>query len=141
MTGKDANEPRFTLDDLVAEARASLVRLTPNEARAAQANGSLIIDTRMITDRERFGTVADSIHAPRTKLEWIVDPVSGYSDERIQGFDQHLIVMCDGGFSSSIAAATLQRLGFVHATDIIGGFFAWRDEGLPTVPPSYHCID
>jgi rhodanese-related sulfurtransferase len=141
MTGKDANEPRFTLDDLVAEARASLVRLTPHEARAAQANGALIIDTRMITDRERFGTIADSIHAPRTKLEWIVDPVSGYSNERIQGFDQHLIVMCDGGFSSSIAAATLQRLGFGHATDIIGGFFAWRDEGLPTVPPTYHCID
>jgi rhodanese-related sulfurtransferase len=141
MSVVSAHSGRFTLDDLLAEARSALVRLTPAEARAAQESGALIIDTRMITDRERFGIVADSIHAPRTKLEWIVDPVSGYSDDRIQGFDQHLIVMCDGGFSSSLAAATLQRLGFANATDMIGGFFAWRDEGLPVVPPSYHCID
>jgi rhodanese-related sulfurtransferase len=141
MTGTGANESRFTLEDLLTEARSSLVRLTPAEAREAQANGALILDTRMITDRERFGTVADSIHAPRTKLEWIVDPVSGYSHERIQGFHQLLIVMCDGGFSSSIAAATLQRLGFVNATDMIGGFFAWRDDGLPVALANYHCID
>jgi rhodanese-related sulfurtransferase len=141
MSAAGAHSGRFTLEDLLAEARSALVRLTPAEARAAQESGALIIDTRMITDRERFGTVADSIHAPRTKLEWIVDPVSGYSDDRIRGFDQQLIVMCDGGFSSSLGAATLQRLGFANATDIIGGFSAWRDEGLPVVPPSYHCID
>ena len=141
MGAAGADGGRFTLNDLVAEARSTLVRLTPAECRAAQRNGALIIDTRMITDRERFGTVEDSIHAPRTKLEWIIDPVSGYSDERIRGFDQHLIVMCDGGFSSSIAAATLQRLGFANATDMIGGFFAWRDDNLPTVAPTYHCID
>jgi rhodanese-related sulfurtransferase len=141
MSVAGGQNERFTLDDLLAEARSGLARLSPQQSRAAQANGALIIDTRMITDRERFGTVEDSIHAPRTKLEWVVDPVSGYSDDRIEGFDQQLIVMCDGGFSSSIAAATLQRLGFVNATDMIGGFFAWRDEGLPIVPPSYHCID
>ena len=107
-------------------------RLTPDEAQeAVSAQGALIIDTRTPTDRAREGVIAGSLHMPRTVLEWACDPASGYQNPAIQDFDQALIVMCNEGYSSSLAAATLQRLGFHRATDMIGGFRAWKAAGLP----------
>jgi rhodanese-related sulfurtransferase len=130
---------RFTLDDLVAESHAAIRRLTPRECCEAIHAGALLLDTRTQIDRDRYGAVPGSFHTPSTKLLWRCDPVSGYQLDEITGFDHHLIVMCDGGYSSSLAAAQLQRLGFTNATDMIGGFWRWRDDGLPVAPPDHHC--
>jgi rhodanese-related sulfurtransferase len=127
---------RTTVHDLVAEARAQLVRMTPQTlaGRLRADPDCLVLDTRTSTDRARCGTIAGSIHLPRTTLEWRVDPSSGYSHPRIHTVEQSLVVLCNDGYSSSLAAVSLQRLGFGHATDLIGGFTAWRRAGLPVEP-------
>ncbi|MFN0284097.1 MAG: rhodanese-like domain-containing protein [Kineosporiaceae bacterium] len=128
---------RVTVHDLVAAARARLVRTTPHELAVLLAgdHGCVVLDTRTSTDRERLGTVPGAIHVPRTTLEWRVDPSSGYSHPDIRSFEQCLVVMCTDGYSSSLAADSLRRLGFVRATDLVGGFTAWRDAGLPVERP------
>jgi rhodanese-related sulfurtransferase len=128
---------RTTVHDLVADARARLTRMTPQSlaVRLATDPECVVLDTRTPTDRRRFGIVPGSIHAPRTTLEWRVDPTSGYSHRRIRTFQQCLVVMCAEGYSSSLAATSLQRLGFVNATDLVGGFLAWREAGLPIARP------
>lgn len=130
---------RTTIADLVAEARAGLRRLTPAElAERLQADPAcLVLDTRTPTDRARTGVIPGSVHAPRTTLEWQCDPTSGYTLDRIAGFDQPLVVVCNGGHSSSLAAASLQRLGFAAATDLVGGVAAWIAAGLPVEPPDH----
>jgi rhodanese-related sulfurtransferase len=69
-------------------------------------------------------------------LEWRLDPTSGGFDPRAPGLEDHVIVVCDEGYTSSLAAASLQDLGFSRATDLDGGFQAWREAGLPVTPPS-----
>ncbi len=98
----------------------------------------IVLDTRTPTDREADGTIPGSRHAPRTVLEWLVDPASGYSLDEIVGFDQPIVVVCGQGYSSSLAARSLRELGFARAGDLIGGFAAWRSARLPIVPPSDH---
>ena len=124
---------RFTVHDLVAEARQGLHRITPLDLDERQRSDRtiVVIDSRQQIDRDRDGYVPGSIHLPRTVLEWRADPASGYPDGRIAGFEKRLVVYCTDGYSSSLAAANLQRLGFAHVTDLIGGFEAWRRAGLP----------
>ncbi len=122
---------RFTVSDLLAEARSHLQRVSPQQAHALALRGGLILDTRQDVDRWANGVIVGSLHAPRTVLEWVVDPSSGYQNPAIESFDQTLIVMCNEGYSSSLAAYTLQRLGFRNATDMIGGFAAWREAAQP----------
>jgi rhodanese-related sulfurtransferase len=124
---------RTTVHDLVAEARVRLIRTTPQAlaTRLADDPGCVVLDTRTPADRARFGAIPGAIHTPRTTLEWRVDPSSGYSHPAIRTFEQYLVVVCNEGYSSSLAAASLQRLGFANATDLIGGFMAWRAAGLP----------
>ena len=124
---------RKTLDDLLNEARARLDRLEPDEALAAQQTGALLIDTRSAEERRRRGVIPGALHVPRTVLEWRVDPDSPpeYRSPHVHGLDQRLVVVCAHGYSSSLAAATLQELGFTNATDMAGGFEAWKERGLP----------
>jgi rhodanese-related sulfurtransferase len=124
---------RKTIDDMLAAARARLARVTPAEAAAAQAAGALIVDTRDSGDRAAEGVIPDSIWFPRNVLEWRADPTSEAADPRIAGTDRRLIVVCNDGYSSSIAAATLQDLGCDNATDLIGGYRAWRADRRPIV--------
>jgi rhodanese-related sulfurtransferase len=125
---------RRTIDELLAEARAGLHRVGPEEARSAAANGALLIDIRSDHQRAQDGIVPEAIHFPRNVLEWRCDPASEGHDPRIDSFDRPLIVMCNEGYASSLAAATLQQLGFENATDLDGGFQAWRAAGLPVEP-------
>lgn len=125
---------RRTIDELLDEARALLDRLEPQAALDALGSGALIVDIRSDTNRTRDGVIPGSLHLPRTVLEWRVDPDSPWRNPHVGGLDRHLILVCDHGYSSSLAAATLLRLGFARATDMIGGFTAWRDAGLPTAP-------
>lgn len=116
----------------MAEARSILQRLEPLAALIelrSDAN-AVVIDTRSRHDRFVEGVIAGSVHIPLSVLEWRVDPTLDLTNAAITGFDQRLIVMCRDGFSSSLAAARLQRLGYTRATDLIGGYRAWRADGL-----------
>ena len=112
-------------------ARARLSRLDAHDAQRAIDNGATLIDIRSDAQRAADGSVPGALYLPRNVLEWRLDPDSGYSHERAPGLDDKVIIMCNEGYQSSLAAATLQELGFEHATDLEGGFQAWKDAGLP----------
>jgi rhodanese-related sulfurtransferase len=127
---------RLTIDDLLARARSGLERLDPAAAQRALSLGATLIDIRSEVQRARDGVVPGSIHFPRNVLEWRLDPDSDGADQAVsRDLDAHVILMCDEGYQSSLAAATLQAIGFSRATDISGGFQAWRAAGLPIDPP------
>lgn len=123
-----------TLQQLLAAAAARIARLDPSEAFAATEDGALLIDIRSDPDRGRDGIVPGSLHIPRTVLEWRMAPDSPWRNPHVGDLDGHVILICDHGCSSILAAATLVDLGFVRASDVIGGFGAWLDAGLPSVP-------
>lgn len=123
-----------SLDRLLQRARASLTRLNPADAHEAVKNGAVLIDTRPEFRRRADGEIPGSIVIERNHLEWRLHPAS---DARIpEAVDGNVrwIVICDEGYASLLAASTLQTLG-LQATDVIGGFKAWRDAGLPVTPP------
>ena len=129
---------RRTLEQLLTAARDRITRLEPAEALAAVEEGAVIIDIRSDFDRDRDGIVPGSIHVPRTVLEWRLAPESAWRNPHVGGLEQRVVLLCDHGLCSVLAAATLVELGFAHAGDIIGGFAAWREAGLPTMPaPRY----
>lgn len=122
---------RQTIDDLLAAARQRIDRVKPAEAVAAVGEGAVLVDIRSELQRERDGTIPGALFHPRNVLEWRMDPDSGHSDPAVGGVDRRVIVVCDEGYQSSLAAATLLDLGFTRAADLVGGFQAWRDAGLP----------
>jgi rhodanese-related sulfurtransferase len=128
-------EEHLTVDELLHEARAELTRLDPAQARAAVEEGALLIDIRSDAQRSRHGLVPGALFFPRNVLEWRLDPASEHRDPDAARRDVLLILMCDEGFQSSLAAATLKRFG-LRATDMIGGFRAWRAAGLPVDGPA-----
>ncbi len=130
-----AMRPRSTIDELLARARAGLDRVSPPEARDAIRGGALLIDVRSESQCAADGVVPGAIWIARNVLEWRCDPSCDARDARIADIDRHVIVMCDEGYQSSLAAATLQQLGFTRATDLAGGFQAWRAAGLPVDDP------
>jgi rhodanese-related sulfurtransferase len=129
-------QARKTIHDLLREARARLDRLGPEETLAGQSEGALIVDTRSGDERRRDGVIPGSIHMPRSVLEWRVDPDAApeFRNPHVHGLEQRIVLVCAHGESSSLAAATLQELGFAGATDLEGGFEAWRTAGLPVHP-------
>lgn len=122
------------IDDLVERARARIDRLTPGEARAAMERGAVILDTRTYEQRRADGVIPGATVMNRNVVEWRVDPTSGWEDPAVVARTGPIIVMCDEGFASSLAAATLVDLGIEDAADMIGGYQAWKEAGLPTEP-------
>ncbi len=120
-----------TIDGLLRESRARLDRVTPERASAAMDQGALLIDIRSESQRASDGVVPGSLFVARNVLEWRLDPSSGHQHPAVGGLDRQVILMCNEGCQSSLAAATLHGLGFARATDVIGGFQAWREAGLP----------
>ena len=138
---------RTTVNELLAQARAGLRRFAPAELAAAMASGTepgpegplLVIDIRDRDDRERTGMIAGSISIPLLVLEWRCDPTSGHSHPAVRSLDQRVVTVCNEGYTSSFAAASLRRLGFSRAADLEGGVEGWAEAGLPTMaapPPS-----
>ena len=121
----------MSVDDLLARARERLDRVDAERAAGEVAQGAVLIDIRSETQRERDGVVPDALYFPRNVLEWRCDPASEARDPRVGGTDRRVIVMCDEGYASSLLAATFKELGFARATDLDGGFQAWRAAGLP----------
>ena len=122
---------QISADDLLAEARRTIVRLTPAEALERQFAGAVLVDIRSERVRERDGIVPGSVHVPRTVLEWRADLASPWRNPCLTDTPGPLILICEHGWSSSLAAATLRRLGREGAGDVIGGFEAWQAAGLP----------
>ena len=122
------------IDDLLETARMRIKRLTPEEARDAMAGGGVILDTRTYEQRRADGVIPGATVMSRNVVEWRVDPTSGWEDAEVVGRTGPVIVMCDEGFASSLAAATLVDLGIDDAVDMIGGYQAWKAAGLPTEP-------
>jgi rhodanese-related sulfurtransferase len=124
-----------TIDELLAAARRPLGRVEPGEAFAAIGDGAVLVDIRSDLQRAHDGLLPGAIFIARNVLEWRCDPASPWRDARIADPALRQILICDEGYQSSLAAATLQWLGLERATDVIGGFRAWRDAGLPVEAP------
>jgi rhodanese-related sulfurtransferase len=120
-----------SIDELLVEARASLRRVGPTEARRAVEAGALLVDIRPADLRDRDGTIPGALVIGRNVLEWRLDPLSADRIPEMVSHDKHVIVFCDEGYASSLAARSLQQLGVGAATDLVGGFQAWKAAGLP----------
>jgi rhodanese-related sulfurtransferase len=116
---------RTSIDALLDRARSGLDRLTPARARAAWAAGAVVVDIRPAAQRAAHGDLPGAFVIDRNVLEWRLDPASE-ARLPIADYDLHVIVLCQEGYASSLAAATLQELGLHRATDVIGGYAAWH---------------
>lgn len=123
----------MTVEDLLDEARSTLTRLHPDEVAAAMAAGAVLVDIRSDEQIATDGVVPGAVRIARNVLEWRCDPQSRWRDPAVSEPGLHVLLLCHEGYQSSLAAATLQRLGLPRATDVIGGMEAWRAVGLPVL--------
>ena len=124
-------KPR-TIDELLADARSGLDRMRPEELAAAQRDGALVVDIRPVEQRARDGELPGAIVVDRNVLEWRLDPSSPDRISEMTDHSRPIIVVCNEGYSSSLAAATLQGLGLHRATDLIGGYQEWLRSAIST---------
>jgi rhodanese-related sulfurtransferase/predicted metal-dependent enzyme (double-stranded beta helix superfamily) len=123
-----------SIDELLAEARGGLARLRPEAALAVLTDGAVLVDIRPSEQRMTEGEVPGAIIIGRNVLEWRLDPRSEARIPALARPDARIIVMCSEGYASTLAAASLRRIGLRDATDLDGGFQAWQAAGLPTRP-------
>jgi rhodanese-related sulfurtransferase len=114
-----------TVDDLLAAARARLDRVTAAGLAAEAAAGALVVDIRPVEQRSRDGDLPGAVVVDRNVLEWRLDPASPHRIAAVTGYDQRIVLVCNEGYASSLAAAGLRDLGLTRATDLDGGFQAW----------------
>jgi rhodanese-related sulfurtransferase len=116
-----------SIDDVLAEARALLPRrAAPADLAGVVARGGLVVDTRPVAQRTADGELPGAVVVDRNVLEWRLDPASAHRLAEVTDHDQEIVVVCNEGYASSLAAATLQRIGLRNATDLDGGFQAWQ---------------
>ncbi|MFF5506435.1 rhodanese-like domain-containing protein [Streptomyces roseolus] len=127
---------RVGIDELLEQVRAGLDRVDARTAYEEYASGeALLVDTRYAALRERDGLVPGALVVERNELEWRLDPLGSHRSPLATGHDLRVVVFCNEGYASSLAAESLRRLGLHRATDLIGGFQAWKAAGLPVLPP------
>ncbi|MEU1352076.1 rhodanese-like domain-containing protein [Streptomyces sp. NPDC005775] len=119
------------IDGLLERVRAGYERLGPQEAKAAADDGALLVDIRYAALRARDGLIPGALIVERNELEWRLDPQGSHRAAEAVSHGLRVVVICDEGYASSLAAESLHRLGLHRATDLIGGFQAWRAAGLP----------
>ncbi len=122
-----------SIDELLADARSRITRVTPAEAAARVAAGASLVDIRPAAQRAREGEVPGALVVERNVLEWRFDPLSDARLPEATGYDVDVVVLCSEGYTSSLAADALRAIGLTRATDVVGGFSAWAAAGLPTV--------
>ena len=122
-----------SIDELLADARSRITRVTPAEAAARVAAGAVLVDIRPAAQRAREGEVPGALVVERNVLEWRFDPLSDARLPEATGYDVDVVVLCSEGYTSSLAADALRAIGLTRATDVVGGFSAWAAAGLPTV--------
>jgi rhodanese-related sulfurtransferase len=123
------------ISEVLEQARTRLDRLEPAGAWAAMRDGALLVDIRPQAQRAAEGEVPGALIIERNVLEWRLDPASDARLPEAGSYDLRVIVMCSAGYTSSLAAASLQDLGLSAATDLAGGFQAWARAGLPVRRP------
>jgi rhodanese-related sulfurtransferase len=126
-----------SVDELLCEARGKFDRLSPQDAQDAVSSGALLIDIRSDIQRWEDGGIPGAHRVQRNVLEWRLDPSSPHRDTSLARRDSKVILLCDEGYQSSLGAATLCGFG-MDATDVVGGFRAWRDQGLPVEKAESH---
>ncbi|MFF1283780.1 rhodanese-like domain-containing protein [Streptomyces sp. NPDC058299] len=127
--------PPQGIDDLLDRVRTGYRRVEAREAyEAAQAGEALLVDIRYAALRERDGLIPGALVVERNELEWRLDPQGSHRVPQATGHDVRVVVVCNEGYASSLAAASLHQLGLHRATDLVGGFQAWRAAGLPVEP-------
>ncbi len=130
---------RAAIDDLIDAARSGLDRVQPADLAAELEAGALLVDTRPVEQRLRDGELAGAVVVDRNVLEWRLDPTCSHHIPEMTDPARRVIVVCNEGYSSSLAAATLRHLGMTRATDLIGGFQALlavrRSDGAVVTPP------
>jgi rhodanese-related sulfurtransferase len=124
------------VDRLLGEARQRLVRVGPHRAKQIHDSGGLLVDIRPAAQRAQFGEIPGALIVERNDLEWRLDPDGSHRVPQAQDPSRPVVVICQEGYASSLAAANLLSLGRVDATDLEGGFVAWKAAGLPTTPPT-----
>ncbi|AOS62138.1 rhodanese-like domain-containing protein [Actinoalloteichus hymeniacidonis] len=123
----------MSIDERLAKARAGLRRHEPKEAAELHRQGALLIDIRPRDDRAADGEIPEAIPVERIVLEWRLDPAGSHRLPQVDA-DRPVVVFCNEGYASSLAARDLGELGLRRVGDLVGGFRAWRAAGLPVVP-------
>ncbi|MCM2388434.1 rhodanese-like domain-containing protein [Streptomyces sp. CWNU-1] len=121
------------IDELLEQARRELDRVEPEQAFAEAGAGALLVDIRYAALRERDGIIPGALIVERNELEWRLDPWGSHRAPEAVSHDLRVVVICNEGYASSLAAVSLRQLGLRRATDLIGGFQAWKAAGLPAV--------
>ncbi|WP_323179915.1 rhodanese-like domain-containing protein [Streptomyces sp. NBC_00555] len=124
------------IDELLERVRANYTRIGPREAYAASRAGALLVDIRYQALRDRDGLIPGALVVERNELEWRLDPQGSHRAPEADRHDLQVVVICNEGYASSLAAASLHALGLHRATDLTGGFQAWKSAGLPVATPS-----
>ncbi len=126
------------IDELLDRVRDTYTRVETHEAyEAAQAGAALLVDIRYAALRERDGLIPGALVVERNELEWRLDPLGSHRAPQATGHDLRIVVICNEGYASSLAAVSLHRLGLRRATDLVGGFQSWRAAGLPVTAPAH----
>lgn len=134
MTGPAQRDGGRPVGEILAHARGRLKRLGPEQAYDAMRAGALLVDIRPQAQRAAEGELPGALVVERNVLEWRLDPASDARLPDAGDYRRPVIVVCSEGYASSLAAASLQDLGLVNATDLAGGFRAWAGSGLPVTP-------
>jgi rhodanese-related sulfurtransferase len=126
------DEQPVGIDELLERVRVGYERIEPEEAyEAARSGEALLVDIRYAALRERDGLIPGALVVERNELEWRLDPQGSHRVPEATGHDVRVVVICNEGYASSLAAASLHQLGLARATDLVGGLQAWRAAGLP----------
>jgi rhodanese-related sulfurtransferase len=121
----NADTPASAIDRLLEKARVGLDRVAAEDLATEMGRGALVVDIRPVEQRDRDGELAGAVVVPRNVLEWRLDPTSAHRlPEAEEAAGKRVIVVCNEGYQSSLAAAALQELGLPHATDLVGGYQA-----------------
>lgn len=128
--GRDRRDP-VGIDELLDRVRGGYERIGPEEAAVAAAGGALLVDIRYASLREKDGLIPGALVVERNELEWRLDPQGSHRVPQAVSHDLRVVVICNEGYASSLAVASLRQLGLHRATDLAGGFQAWRAAGLP----------
>lgn len=128
------NVSRQGVDALLEQARADIQRHTVEDTFDYQQQGALLVDIRPVAQRAEYGAISLALCIERNVLEWRLDPQCEHRLPGIGSYGRRIIVVCQQGYASSFAAASLRLLGYEQVGDVIGGFDAWRSAGLPVQP-------